>query len=87
MLHIRFARERRGWTQADLARRLGTSRAAVSAWEIGIRVPALRTLALLGEIFGVKEPTTLLRRLGGAGFHVVRPFIRPTPRTKKRGRR
>jgi transcriptional regulator with XRE-family HTH domain len=83
MLHIQFARERRGWTQADLARRLGKSRAAVSAWETGIRVPALRTLALLGEIFGVKEPTLLLRRLGGAGFHVVRPFTRAKKGGKK----
>jgi transcriptional regulator with XRE-family HTH domain len=82
MLYLQFAQERKGWTQAELARMAGTTQACVSAWERGIRLPSMRNLVRLGKIFGVADATILLRRLGGAGMHVVRPFIR----TKKGGK-
>jgi len=38
-LRLRRARERRNWTQADLARLLGTSNLTVSRWELGVQQP------------------------------------------------
>lgn len=42
---IRRARNRAGITQAELARRLGTTQSAVSRWERGHDEPRLSTLA------------------------------------------
>lgn len=40
-----------GWTQQELAERLGASRAAVSHLEAGLTVPSERTVALLAGMF------------------------------------
>ena len=42
---IRDARRRAGLTQADLARRSGTSQAALSAYETGRKDPSVATLS------------------------------------------
>jgi molybdate-binding protein/transcriptional regulator with XRE-family HTH domain len=62
---VRSERLRRGWTQAELARRAGVSRATVSAIEIDRLVPsvtvALALSACLGwvveELFGSRQPS------------------------------
>ncbi|RMF24002.1 MAG: helix-turn-helix domain-containing protein [Deltaproteobacteria bacterium] len=50
---IRKLRERFGWSQAELARRLGTDAGTVSRWERGVTRPRAahrsRLLALLGQ--------------------------------------
>ncbi|HEX2850318.1 MAG TPA: helix-turn-helix transcriptional regulator [Acidimicrobiales bacterium] len=48
-----------GWTQQDLAERLGISRVAVSHLEAGMSSPGERTVALLAGIFKV-EPHELI---------------------------
>ncbi|HSJ53738.1 MAG TPA: helix-turn-helix transcriptional regulator [Anaerolineae bacterium] len=52
---IRSAREKRSWTQAELADRLGVSQASVSFWERGIETPSLRhqiqLVTVLPEVF------------------------------------
>ncbi len=40
-----------GWTQQELAERLGASRAAVSHLEAGLTLPSERTVALLAGMF------------------------------------
>jgi transcriptional regulator with XRE-family HTH domain len=52
-LGVRLAAHRKalGWTQQELAERLGASRAAVSHLEAGLSVPSERTVALLAGIF------------------------------------
>ena len=40
-------------TQADLGRRLGVTRSAVNAWEMGVAVPATKYLVALVELFNV----------------------------------
>jgi len=52
-LGTRLAAHRRalGWTQQELAERLGASRAAVSHLEAGLSTPSERTIALLAGIF------------------------------------
>lgn len=50
---VREAREARGWTQAQLAERIGVSRKTVNTVENGVFVPstvvALKLAAALGE--------------------------------------
>src|SRR3954449_3852009 len=48
-----------GWTQQDLADRLGISRVAVSHIEAGLREPGERTVTLLAGLFKV-EPWELV---------------------------
>lgn len=48
-----------GWTQQELAERIGVSRVAISHFEMGLQVPSERTIALLAGIFGV-EPAALV---------------------------
>jgi transcriptional regulator with XRE-family HTH domain len=48
-----------GWTQAELAERVGISRVALSHIESGISLPGERTVALLGGVFKV-EPHELV---------------------------
>src|SRR5437762_10149284 len=48
-----------GWTQQELADRLGVSRVAVSHIEAGLRDPGERTVALLAGLFKV-EPWDLV---------------------------
>jgi transcriptional regulator with XRE-family HTH domain len=54
-LGTRLAAHRKalGWTQQDLADRLGASRQAVSLMESGLSTPSERTVALLAGIFKV----------------------------------
>jgi transcriptional regulator with XRE-family HTH domain len=46
---IRRAREEKGWTQAELGRRLGVSNVTVGRWETGLRVPRMRYLRILAN--------------------------------------
>ncbi len=52
-------RAKRGWTQTDLAERLGISRVAVSHIEAGMSTPEERTVALLAGLFK-QEPHELV---------------------------
>lgn len=51
---LRAMRKARGWTQAELAGRLGTARSVVSRLEqANDYVPSLTTLLRIGEVFDV----------------------------------
>jgi len=56
---IAALRTERGWTQQDLAERLGVSRVAVSHLETDINTPGERTVALLAGLFR-QEPHELV---------------------------
>src|SRR5437763_1732349 len=49
---LRQEREQRGWTQSEVAERIGSTRINVSRWENGITVPGLYYRQRLGELFG-----------------------------------
>ncbi len=51
---IGVLRTARGWTQQQLADRLGITRVAVSHLEAGINSPDARTVTLLGAAFGLE---------------------------------
>ena len=50
---IRLLREQSGWTQAELARRLVTTRSSVNAWESGISIPSTQYIIELSQLFHV----------------------------------
>ena len=52
-LRIAALRRSAGWSQAELARRLGISPSAVGMYEQGRREPASQMLVTLSELFGV----------------------------------
>lgn len=50
---IREARTQRGWSQADLARRMNVAQPTVSGWEAGRKAPRTNLMARLARILGV----------------------------------
>ena len=50
---IKQLREARGWTQAELARRLGVTRNGVNSWEQGLSMPSPACLVELAKVFSV----------------------------------
>lgn len=50
---IKKTREDNGFTQASLAKKLGLSRSAINAWEMGISVPSTQFLVMMASIFSV----------------------------------
>ena len=60
---IGLLRGQLGWTQQELADRIGISRVALSHLEVGITVPGERTIALLAGIFKL-EPYELVAGTG-----------------------
>ena len=56
---VRKLREQKGWTQADLARKLELTRASVNAWEMGISVPSTRCIVELAQLFHVSTDLLL----------------------------
>jgi putative transcriptional regulator len=52
-LRIVGIRERRGWSQAQLAARLGVPRERLGKWERGLNAPSLDDLSALSEVLEV----------------------------------
>ena len=50
---IKTLREKRGITQAELAKQLGVTRSGVNAWEMGISVPSTQYIVELAQFFNV----------------------------------
>ena len=75
---IREARRLGGLTQADLARRLGTTQSAVSNWERGRDTPRVDTLARILEACGFEADMTF-RRLDDVDRSQIRQNLAMTP--------
>ena len=50
---IKMLREKKGITQAELAKKLGITRSGVNAWEMGISVPSTQYVVELSIFFKV----------------------------------
>lgn len=50
---IKTARKQRGWSQADLARRMFVSQPSVADWESGRKAPHTKNLTRLAVLLGV----------------------------------
>jgi len=61
---IKALRTARGWTQAELARKLGVTRNGVNSWEQGLSMPSPAYLVELAKVFSVSTDYLLgLERL------------------------
>ncbi|TQE91276.1 helix-turn-helix domain-containing protein [Ureibacillus terrenus] len=61
---IREERKKNGWSQEELAEKLGVSRQAVSKWESAQSVPDLNRILKMAELFGVTTDYLLKDELG-----------------------
>ena len=59
---LRQARTGAGWSQAELAARLGTTQPVVSRWERGVDVPRLDTLARALQACGLEADLVFRHR-------------------------
>ena len=50
---IKALREARGWTQAELARRMNMTRNGINSWEQGLSMPSSPSLVDLARLFSV----------------------------------
>lgn len=50
---IRYLRDKAGYTQTYLAKRLGISRSAVNSWEMSLSSPSVANIIEMTEIFHV----------------------------------
>lgn len=50
---IKMLREKKGFTQTELAKKLGITRSGVNAWEMGISVPSTQYIVELALLFKV----------------------------------
>lgn len=50
---VRRLRESRDWSQAELARRAGVTKSAISTYELGIRIPSAYVVCAFAKVFGV----------------------------------
>ena len=50
---IKQARGERGWSQAELARRISVTQPSVAEWESGRKAPSMKNLMLLAKLLDV----------------------------------
>ena len=48
---IKKLRELKGWSQADLSKKLGITRSSVNAWEMGVSIPSTQKIVELALLF------------------------------------
>ena len=51
--NIKALREKAGFSQAELARKLGVTRSSVNAWEMGLSTPTTQYVVELTKLFHV----------------------------------
>ena len=84
MMTIRQLRQAQGWTQFELALRVGVQAQAVYLWESGRRVPQVLQLRKLGQLFGICSDEIVLIELGNDGSALALPQARATRRRGER---
>ena len=92
MKTIRALRQEQGWTQFELALRVGVQPQAVYLWESGRRMPQVPQLRKLGELFGlcsdeiILEPISETSTVTGHQARATRHRGEPTPGRDPNGR-
>lgn len=62
MKTIRALRMEQGWTQYELALKVGVQPQAVYLWESGRRMPAVPQVRKLGQLFGICSDEIILEK-------------------------
>ena len=57
--YLRDLRRRRGMSQQELALALGVSKQTISNWEVGRKVPRMKAVDKIANIFGVSRNSIL----------------------------
>jgi transcriptional regulator with XRE-family HTH domain len=88
---IRELRRARGWTQFELALKVGVQPQAVYLWESGRRTPQVPQLRKLGELFGLCSDEITLGPVAAVEAAPHRPRAsrrlgEPVPGRDRRGR-
>ena len=92
MKTIRQLRQEQGWTQFELALRVGVQPQAVYLWESGRRIPQVPQLRKLGQLFGICSDEIVLEPTGEAHAptmhraHAARHHGEPVPGRDPNGR-
>ena len=92
MKTIRALRQDQGWTQFELALRVGVQPQAVYLWESGRRVPQVPQMRRLGQLFGIcsdeiiLEPISESSTVTGHRIRAQRHEGEPTPGRDPSGR-
>jgi transcriptional regulator with XRE-family HTH domain len=80
---VRRQREAVGWSQRDLARRLGVYPTTVERWELGQRRPSPEHVSKMGSLLGVAAPKSTTSLAIGQHFAVrTKPLARRTLRVR-----
>lgn len=77
MKTIRELRQEHGWTQYELAVKVGVHPQAVYLWESGRRTPQVPQLRKLGKLFGMCSDAIELKRISPMQRHVDTPAMYP----------
>lgn len=57
--YLRALRRRRGMSQQELALALGVSKQTISNWEVGRKVPRMKAIEKIANVFGVSRNSIL----------------------------
>ena len=66
-------RKKNGWSQEELADKLGVSRQSISKWESAQSVPDMSRILKMSELFGVSTDLLLKDNLELTEDHVLAP--------------
>ena len=64
---IKALRSERGWSQEQMAEKLGVSRQAITKWETGVGTPDIENLAAIAQLFGVSTDALIFGVEASAG--------------------
>jgi transcriptional regulator with XRE-family HTH domain len=71
---LRNVRKEKGWTQLELAKRMGISNTFISQWELGRSHPSLDTFAKLVRTLGVSADYFLFENIPREGVAAINDF-------------
>ena len=61
--NLEYLRKRKGWTQTDLANKLGTTWGVISHWELGKRQPRMEMVGKIAELFNLPGADIIFKDL------------------------
>ncbi|MFT8668841.1 MAG: LexA family transcriptional regulator [Liquorilactobacillus hordei] len=82
--NIKQYRKARGYTQEDLAKKLGVSPNSVSAWELGRNKPLMDKVTIMAKLFDVKSSDIIGDSIENEENNIVSIYEELEPLRKKR---